>query len=389
MEDITIDFLESIYILDKLPVFYKELHCDFTSNLSYINLESKSIPIVENNIITIKDIPSYTDIKTNNLPKHIKQVEIPYYKGFAINFDNIETTEEYLKSRFGNSSRYKLRRSIKKLESAFDISYKMFYGEISQVDYDIILKAFFKLLEMRSLEKGIINNRNIKRKDFYYEKIKPLILKKRASLFVIYNGNIPIDICLNLHNDNVIFQLIRTYDINYSKYNTGYIDLIKQIDWCISNNIRFITFGYGSYYWKKRWCNYNYPYKFDIFYNKLSLRSRFRYLVQLTNLKLRHYLRERGYIDRFHEIKNSFKEKLKPTKELNITIENLDFDEKIDIDATIDINNANHSFLKRYVFDFLFNSNEKEKDIYLYSIKNSSNKYLIKGLKSKAVLCVK
>lgn len=386
MENTTIDFLESIYIFDKLPGFYKELHCDFTSNFSYTNLENNNFPFVGNNTVTIKDIPAYTDIETKTFPKHIKQVKVPYYSGFAINFEDVESTESYLKSRFGNSSRYKLRRSIKKLENAFDISYKMFYGEISHEDYDVIMKYFFELLQIRSIEKGIIGNRNVKRKDFYYEKIKPLIIEKRASLFVIYNGESPIDICLNLHNDNVIFQLIRTYDINYSKYNTGYIDLIKQIDWCISNNIRFITFGYGAYFWKKRWCNHTYPYRFDIFYNKKSLKSRAKFLVQFTNHKLRHYLRERGYIDKFHEIKNSLKEKLKPTKALEISLEDIAYDTKLDLGEKLDIYGENYGFLRRYVFDYLFNANEKEKNIELYTVKDKANTYLIKGVKNKAII---
>ena len=326
------------------------------------------------------------NVKEQKIPKNIKQVKIPYYNGYAINFEKVETTQSYLKSRFSNSSRYKLRRSIKKLESAFDIKYKMYYGDISQNEYNTILKTFFELLQIRSVEKGIINNRNVKRKDFYYNNIKSLILKKRASLFVIYNGESPIDICLNLHKDNVIYQLIRTYNINYSKYNTGYIDLIKQIDWCLENNIRFLTFAYGSFFWKKRWCNHIYPYRYDVFYNKNSIKSISKSLAQITNNKLRHYLREHGHIDRFHKIKNTLKEKLHTRKEIEITIENIKYDEEIELEKKLDIYNENYSFLTRSVFNFLFNFNEREKDISLYSIKNNSNKYLISGIRNKVII---
>lgn len=388
MENKPIDFLESIYILNNLPHFYKEANCDYTNNFHFKNPENVGFESIANTIAIVKDIPSYLDVTEHVLPKNIKQVKVPYYSGYAINFKGVDSTESYLKSRFGNSSRYKLRRSIKKLESAFDISYKMYYGDISQRDYDIVMEAFFELLQIRSIEKGIIGNRNVKRKDFYYNSIKPLILEKRASLFVIYNGKAPIDICLNLHHDTVIFQLIRTYDINYSKYNTGYIDLIKQIDWCLTNNIRFITFGYGGYFWKKRWCNHTYPYRFDIFYNKKSPKSIAKSLVQLTNLKLRHFLRERGYIDKFHNAKNSIKERLKPTKTLEISLEDIAYDTKLDLGEKLDIYGENCGFLRRYVFDYLFNANEKEKDIELYAVKDKANTYLIKGVKNKAIISV-
>lgn len=388
MENERVDFLESVYILNHLPSFYKELKCNYTSKFYLKNSENKGFQSIKDSIAVVKDIPSYLNVNETGLPKNIKQVKIPYYSGYAINFEGVDSTESYLKSRFGNSSRYKLRRSIKKLESAFDITYKMYYGEISQEDYDIIMKSFFELLQIRSVEKGIIGNRNVKRKDFYYDNVKSLVLNKRASLFVIYNGGSPIDICLNLHVDTVIFQLIRTYDINYSKYNTGYIDLIKQIDWCLDNNIRFITFGYGAYFWKKRWCNHTYPYRFDIFYNKKSLKSRAKFLVQFTNHKLRHYLRERGYIDKFHEIKNNVKEKLKPTKALEISIENIKPEENLELEEKLNVYGEDYSFLRRYVFGYLFSSNEKEKDVELYTIRGKTNTYLIKGIKNKAIITI-
>ncbi|TBN06502.1 GNAT family N-acetyltransferase [Hyunsoonleella flava] len=386
MENKTVDFLESVYILNNLPDFYRELSCTYTPHFDYKNVDNDSFSHIKNNIVVVKDIPSYLNVKEQSLPKNVKQVKIPYYSGYAINFEGVESTQGYLKSRFGNSSRYKLRRSVKRLENAFNISYKMYYGEISQKEYDTILEVFFKLLEIRSVEKGIIKNRNVKRKDFYYANMKSLILNKRASLFVIYNGDTPIDICLNLHVDNVVCQLIRTYDINYSKYNTGYIDLIKQIDWCLANNIHLLTFMYGAFYWKKRWCNHTYPYRYDIFYNKKSIKSISKSLIQITNHKLRHYLRERGYIDRFHNIKNSIKEKLHPKESLVVTTENIDYDKELELKELVDIYSDKYSFLRRYAFDFLFNYNEKEKDISLYSMKNNSNKYLIKGIKSKAIL---
>jgi hypothetical protein len=389
MKHITIDFLESFFIDNALPDYYNEFSCDYiSSSNSKLHINNK-IPELKNNIVVVKDVPSYLSVVTKTRSKNNKQKNITHYTGHAINFENVESTNTYLKSRFGNSSRYKLRRSIKKLEYAFDISYKMFYGEISQEDYEIIFDNFFKLLETRSIEKGILNNRNIIKKRFYYDRIKPLILKKQASFFVIYNKNTPIDICLNLHKDKMVFQLIRTYDINYSKYNTGYIDLIKQIDWCLLNGVEFMTFSHGSYYWKKRWCNYEYLYTYDIFYNKKSILSLANAAFETLHLKLRHYLREQGYINKFHEIKNTLKEKIKPIKSISANCETLDFTTNTTIDNVINIDTIKYRFLKHYVFDFLFNFNEKENDITVYTVKNKPNKYLIQGLNNKVLLHIK
>ncbi len=388
MNNKEIDFLESIYLLNKLPQFYKSITSDLSKTLHYNNLKNET-PEIKDGYTLIKDLPEYINIDTKDLPKHIKQINIEHYKGFAINFDGIANVEDYLKSRFGNSSRYKLRRSIKKLENAFDISYKMFYGDVTREDYDFIFDEFFKMLEIRSIEKGILNNRNIQRKDFYHNLVYPLILEKKASLFVIYNGTQPIDVCLNFHAGSLIFQFIRTYDISFSKFNTGYIDLIKQIEWCLNNNIKLITFGYGSYYWKKRWCNYNYEYNYNIFYNKKSFKSIIKAFLKTNMLRLRHRLRESGFIDKFHEVKGNLLNKLKPSKELNIIINNVDFKSTINTAEEIDINTSKYNFIKKHIYDFLFNFNEKEKDIKTFKILNKPNGYLVIGNKNKITISIK
>jgi hypothetical protein len=291
--------------------------------------------------------------------------------------------------RFGNSSRYKLRRSIKKLETSFNISYKMYHGDISKQEYDFIFEEFFKLLYIRSIEKGISNNFQIKRKNFYYKLVYPLILKRKASFFVIFNGKNPIDVCLNFHNKNFVYQLIRTYDINYSKFNTGYIDLIKQIEWCVDNKISFINFSYGDYYWKRRWCNTVYKYDYNIFYNSKSIKSMTKAILYITEFKIRHVLREKGLIDKYHRLKSKIKNKFNSTKKIEIEIWNIDFNKEISIETEIDLYENNYDFLRRSIYEFLYDFNEKEKDLRVYKLINISNDYLVVGKENKIIIRIK
>lgn len=382
-----VDFLESIFSFNKLPTFYKAINSDFTKKLNYSN-PNNNFPNVKKATV-VKDIPSYASLRTKCLPKNIKQLNIEYYKGFAINFDGIDNLQSYLKSRFGNTSRYKLRRSIKKLESAFNISYKMYFGDISQDEYDYVFNEFFKLLKIRSIEKGILDNENLHKKEYYQTLVFPLIKEKKASLFVIYNNKKPIDICLNFHVGSIVFQLIRTYDICYSKFNTGYIDLIKQVEWCLENNIRFITFSYGDYYWKRRWCNYEYNYYFNIFFNKNSFKSSLNAFIQFLNLKLRHKLREHGLIDKFHELKEEISNKINPNITPEIIITNIDYDISKELKEQLNMDEPKHLLLKKHAFDFLFNFNEKENDIKLYSLKNRQNDYVVLGKKNTIKISTK
>ncbi len=155
-----IDFKNYVFTLNKLPNFYETIRVSSEDDIFLSNNEVLQEPCEK--VIIIKDVPQYFDVKIKELPKYIKWFNTEQYAGFLINFKNIASTDQYLKSRFGNSSRYKLRRSIKKLENCFDINYRMFYGEMSKEAYDFIFDEFFRLLEIRSVEKEIIDNENVK-----------------------------------------------------------------------------------------------------------------------------------------------------------------------------------------------------------------------------------
>lgn len=383
-----LDFRENIFLLDNLPDPYKNLSTSFSSDF-YYNNDNTDLKRLKNNILIIKDIPRYFNVQEQVLPKNIKVLKIEQYSGFMIGFEGVESVDAYLKTQFGNSSRYKLRRSIKKLESSFNISYKMYYGDISKQEYDFVFEEFFKLLHTRALEKGIFDHFQIKRKDFYYNLVYPLILKRKASLFVIYNGKNPIDVCLNFHNKNFVYQLIRTYDINFSKFNTGYIDLMKQIEWCIDNKASFINFSYGDYYWKRRWCNTVYKYDYNMFYNSKSIKSTTKAFLFTTEFKIRHLLREKGLIDKYHEIKSKIKNTFNSTKSFEIEIINVDFKTEIAMESEIDFYLAHYDFLRRSIYEFLFNFNEKEKDLKVYKLLDTSNDYLVVGKENNIIVRIK
>ncbi|MBU3822306.1 GNAT family N-acetyltransferase [Flavobacteriaceae bacterium XHP0103] len=382
-----IDLREYVYTLNKLPDLYESLRM---VDEDFILLSNDIEPLEPTkNIIIVKDIPRYFDIKNKSLSKGIKHLCTEQYSGFSINFKNVTSTDDYLKSRFGSSSRYKLRRSIKKLEKCFDINYKMYFGEMSKQDYDFIFEEFFRLLEIRSIEKGILNNRNLKRKSYYHELVYNLILQKKASFYVIYNGYNPIDICLNFHLNDIVYQLIRTYDINYSKFNTGYVDLIKQIDWCIENHVSFINFSYGDFYWKRRWCNSVYKYDSHIFYNSKSIKSIASAYLYNAKIKIKHILRENKIIDKYHEIKLKIHHFLNTKKEFEIEVIDIDFNRAEPLDCKIDFYKNDYNFLRRYIYEFLFNFNEEEKDIKVYKLLKPLKSFLVIGKKNKIIINVK
>ena len=378
------NFIFCAFTLRKLPNFYTSIINDLNNELILLNEDGDPLNIT-NKVLVIEDVPRYFKVAQSLLPREVGMKTLKQYPGFLINFDGINDLDQYLSSQFGRSSRYKLRRSIKKLESCFDIRYKMFHGQMSKEEYDFIFEEFYRLLAIRSAEKGIKNNRNLKTKAVYYELVYPMILDKKASFYVIYDRNIPIDICLNFHLDNVIFQFIRTYDIDYSKFNTGYIDLMKQIEWCIAKNIKFISFSKGDFYWKRRWCNTVYDYDYHVLYDKRSLKTVIKANLFCYKMRLWQILREKNIIKWYHNNIRDKRLKILASLHKNPEFKIFDFDKKINPNEIerVEYGDQDYISLKRVINEFLFEYNENEKNVRLYKLIEIPSSYLLCGKKEQ------
>jgi len=380
------NFFFDAYTKEELPTHYRQLHNRYTNELLFSNTNDKEFQLLHSTFV-VHDVPGYFKLTTRNLPENVGFHTIKQYPGFLIDFKNVPSLNDYLNDRFGKSSRYKLRREQKKLEQCFDIRYEMYFGAIDKDVYDFIMDEFYRLLALRSLEKGIKDNINLTTQKFYRENVYQMIIDKKASFYIIYNGNMPIDICLNFHMKNVIFQYIRTYDIDYSKFNTGYTDLMKQIEWCIANQIKLITFSKGDFYWKRRWCNTVYNYDYHIFFKKKDLGARIKAKLYYLSKALKQYAREKGIIEKYNANRTKYANS-KKTSPLSDTLKfnRIPFETEFSNIELIDYRINKFGFLRRSIYDFLYESDEKQADIAIYSILDQPESYLFIGKKSKALL---
>ena len=381
MKTETLNFVTELFAKRRLPACFSTITNTLSDDVIFNNLNNSESKV---DVLIVEDLPRYLKIGRTKNPKHIKSFLVKHYPGFLIDFNGVKDLSDYLNQRFGKSSRYKLRREQRKLEHCFNISYKMYFGEMSQEEYDFIFEEFYKLLALRSIEKGIENNVNFKYKSQYYERVHQMILDKDASFFVIYNGKKPIDVCLNFHVENTLFQYIRTYDIAYSKFNTGYTDLMKQIEWCIENKVKSISFSKGDFYWKRRWCNTVYDYDYEVFYNVRSIKA----ILTVNKLRLIkvsiQLLREMNVIKMYHYFKDKRRlaNRSQTTSKIELLESNFYFDPS---ELTrIDLYTKQYDEYRRLVFEFLYQNNEREKDISAYAIKNETHFFLVKGKKINA-----
>ncbi len=115
-----------------LPLYfnYGKTH---TKGISY-DFVNFNIAEIKGKVLLIYDVPTYFNLPEIEL-NSIKRFKIKQYPGFLINLEPYNGLNEFMVGAFKKSSRYKLKKYKNKLETCFDINYKMFYGEISKKEY--------------------------------------------------------------------------------------------------------------------------------------------------------------------------------------------------------------------------------------------------------------
>ena len=245
------------------------------------------------------------------------------------------------------------------------------------------------LIERRFNQRGDLYS--LKQKlDFIKEQTYLLILEKKASLYVIYDENKPIDICLSYHFQNILLHLIRSYDIDYSKYGLGQIDIYKQIDWCFENNFKIFDLMWGELLYKTHWSNEISKYEHHFIYkNNHPLKTPFVNLM-IRLYKINDVLNQKRFYKSIIKAK-TYLHKLKSKEEKKepvIKFENIIKMPLIDDINAININNESYKFLRKTVYDFQYLNFENTANIKVFKMNNHINSYIIQGTKSQIKVLV-
>ncbi|MGK0254561.1 MAG: hypothetical protein ACI9OE_002063 [Mariniflexile sp.] len=364
--------------------FYNKLF-NYSNNEEIINQNFKYEDAIGNEIHEMKFIPSYFRLETPLLSPKYKFITYNRVENFRINLDGFNNSEDYLISQMGSKSRSQLRRRIHRLEACFNINYVFYYGDISKQKYDFLFKELKLLIERRFNQRG--DSYSLKDKwNFIKENSYQLILQKKASLFVIYDENKPIDICLSYHFQNITQHLIRSYDIDYSKYWVGQIDIWKQIDWCLLNNFKIFDLMWGKLDYKVRWCNEISLFEHHfIFKNNNPLKLLFvKMMINLYSIS--DYVKQKCFFKWLIKTKLNFTLNPKSQiekKESVITLETISKMPLNDDITSININNASYKFLRKTVYDFQYLNFENTANINVFKINIEVDSYIVQGAKSQ------
>ena len=212
--------------------------------------------------------------------------------GYAIYLKDLKTIDQFLEKQFKSKKRSIIRRYINRLEKCLTIRYKIYWGDIEELTYELLMATLQKMISKRFDEKGE-HHQEMKRWDELKQRTFSQIKKKQASLFVIYDDGLPIEISLNYHLGEVLFSSISSYDMDYSKFGLGHVEIYKQLEWCLQNGYHTFEMGVGGMDYKARWSNYIYQFEHVVLHQDTTLTSRLFGNYEYHRIRLKEYLKSK------------------------------------------------------------------------------------------------
>ncbi|OIQ27494.1 MAG: hypothetical protein BM564_12020 [Bacteroidetes bacterium MedPE-SWsnd-G2] len=345
-------------------------------------------------VFLIYDVPSYFDKEHQNNEGSLGSIKIDkvfQYQGFLMNLKDFESKEEYIKEQFKTHNKRYIRWShINRLEACFNVSYRFFYGDMTDSEYKLVFNKFYQLLIERFQGKGTnYHHLNEQKWAFYRELVLPMIRNKEASFFVIYDNNMPIGVNLNYHAENTLFKAITVFDVDYSKFSIGKLSVLKILDWCFENGYQVSDFSKGDFDYKRIWSNTIYDFHYHVLYDSSSLVSLMLGKGLVSFLKTKLWLREKGVNRLYRKVIFRLKGNSVRTLshgELNYKVKPIGQNDEVMVSETVDLNTVDNQFLKRYVYDFAFKNPEPLANITVHKTSTSNASYVIKGSKNSILL---
>ena len=287
----TAKFFSDLFLKQEVPEIYGSITMGESGPTVYEQQNDTSSATAKPALYSTALIPEYLNLHLGDLRWKVMGPANQYNLGYAIRLDNEFNLDTHLKNNFKSNYR-NIRKKHARLESCFVIRYQVFHGSISKSEYQYLMDCLHTMLDSRFRQRQD-RNEILEEWDELFARAYQQILNKSASLFVIYDKEIPIDISLNYHLEKVLYGAVSSYDIDYYKFGLGTIEKLKIIEWCLDNNYRLLDFGYGDLDYKSTWSNYTYRFKYQVAYNPASFLGFPLARLELLRLAAKEYLKSK------------------------------------------------------------------------------------------------
>ncbi|GGX27005.1 GNAT family N-acetyltransferase [Aquimarina muelleri] len=377
MKKVRIDYFFELFEKSVIPKIFSRVEC-FEKEESIVNPDYKDdFDNASNTIYSVFFIPNYLKPIFGKDTFKIKKIT-QFFKGYAIFLEGFVSANAYIKYRFRSNAKG-IRRKINRLESCFNISYKTYYGEIKQEEYNFLMNTLEEMLVKRFEQRNDVSQ-SLLSWDHYKNIYFSLINEKRASMFVVYDRNKPIVVSLNHHFYKRLFSAISSYDIDYSKFSLGSLEIYKKLDWCITNDYKSYEMGMGDLTYKREWSNHIYNFEHQIMYPKNNSIATLYANLEYMKAFAKEMIFKIAYV-RYKEYKTKRKknDNTIDVKYEAFPIEKVHYSKEHPV---VDFNNDDYVFLRNIVFDFLYSSIENVSDVKVLEVSEKQKTYIIAG-KSK------
>jgi|GEM_PF-1016032 len=379
-------FLELFFKEKTFPWFYQKITNNYIDSIVYTkaNTAAKGSKI---ETCIVYDIPSYLEIESSLQNTDLEEIKIPLYNGYAVYLANHSTCDAFLNDQVGKSRTNKLRRHQNRLDLSIAPTYTMYYGSIDKKEYTRLFKELKRITAIRFTQKEE-HNFELPYLNYYEEIMYQMIFNKKASIYVIYDKDKPINITLNFIDGETMLHFNSCFDVDYNMFNLGHLNTIKHLRWCYDNGIQLFDMGRGDFFHKRQWVNKTYLYQEQIIYNSKSwtatlkakktvLQHKFRFIIIGILKKFNFHLLYGKFI--------TFKYRLSQPKNTVTTpvykvVNNCEIPQK-DILVQIEYLAKEYQFLLFYINDFLHKNFEKNTNITVYKEDGIPPTFYIKGEK--------
>lgn len=376
------NFYTDLFEEHAIPSVYKKLKLNFKNEDTYTP-KTKDLP--KSKIYSFQLVPNYIQVK---IDEKFVCTEVFQKKGYAIDLEQYNTVEDYIRAELKTSSRKNFNRIKNKLESLYNIEHSVFFGDISNDQYHTLMKALRSMLEKRFKERNG-NNPVLENWPYYESNTIKLIRDKKASLFVVFSDNEPIALTLNYHHKKVIYSAIASYNIDFYKYSLGSVIIYKLIEWSALNQYKLVDLGYGNFSHKQLWCNTTYNFNNHIIYSNRVFGKLYAFFVKFKH-RLIDYLISKNVNVLFNNLKKRFKgsnnnDEFEP---INFNVSKINHLSGTDIKElnTINFRDTEYLYLRKPINDFIYSNNNHIDSISAFKDIKLENTIYIRGGKSSIKL---
>ena len=127
---------------------------------------------------------------------------------------------------------------------------------------------------------------------FYKDLIYKMLKEEKAILNLIIIDNNISAMSLAFLSKKSVIGAIKAFDISYKNYSLGVIELLKLVEWSITNGYEIFDFSKGNQDYKKRFASNTYTYENHIVYNTKRINSVFLAHFYKLIFTMKQFMRE-------------------------------------------------------------------------------------------------